>query len=212
MSTYLVARRVPERLASLAVLALAGAALARTPTPTLQVDFTAQSYPAVLVAAAAPVLIGVLAAVTVATRLGWLVQERSARACVLRLGEFTTVTLAAAAAAAICGARAEMVGVAVQNALVTQFATSVLALAIPGAAPALLTGAAATTLLLSSPGVENSVWVVSDGVADSADWIVVAALAPLAALSATIGGRWRPSTHGRLLIGDGRRRVARARR
>ena len=107
--------------------------------------------------------------------------------------------------------QAEMVGVAVQNALVTQFTTSVLALAIPGAAPALLTGAAATTRLLSSPGVENSVWVVSDGVADSADWIVVAALAPLAALSATIGGRWRPSTHGRLLIGDGRRRVARAR-
>lgn len=77
--TQLRARRVPQRLTAVMAVGLGGAAVAQLPAPSLHVGIEAAGYPAVLVGALVPVLVGTVAVAPVSTSLTWLVGCRDGR-------------------------------------------------------------------------------------------------------------------------------------
>lgn len=193
--TYLRARCLPLRLAALAVTALLGATIARAPAPAVRVDLEAATYPAVLVGALVPVLIGALAVAPAPVRLGWLTAAPTPRAWILRSVEFTLVITAACAAAAICGAPAQLGVAAVQNALVTMVAAGAFALLVGAGAATAVVGTAAVLMLLASPGMAGELWIVIDTQPDGADWLALGTLALIAAaLMITVRTRGRPAS------------------
>lgn len=177
LATYLRAQRVPQRLVAIAVTAVLGAAIARAPAPAVRVDLEAASYPAVLIGALVPVLIGVLATAPAPVRLRWLTAAPTSRVRWLRATQLVLVTAVASAAAAFCGAPARLVGAAVQNALVTLFVAELLAVLIGSGVATAMAGAAAVVMLLVSPGLAGQPWVVIDTQADVVDWLLLLALA-----------------------------------
>ncbi len=180
VATYLRARRLPQRLAALAVTGLLGAAIAQVPVPTVRVDLAATSYPAVLAGALVPVLIGVLAVTPAPVRLRWLTAVSTGRVRLLRAVELTVVTVAASLAAVLCGVTAGLGAAAVQNALVTLCGALVFAVAIGAGAATAVTGAGAVVLLLASPRLADTAWVVVDMQPDTADWLMIGVLAGIA--------------------------------
>jgi hypothetical protein len=178
--TYLRARRVPQRLLAVAAVTAAGAALASLPAPAVRVDLDAAAYPAVLVGALAPVLVGAVCAAPAPTRLGWLTEIADPRARLLALVELAIILAAATAAAAVCGLRAGLPAAAVQNALVTALLAIAVTPVLGAAAATALVGAAAVALLLASPGLSPAPWILIDTLPDAADWYVVGGLTPFA--------------------------------
>lgn len=158
------------------VVAVVGAFAARVPAPSLRVDLESASYPAVVVGAVVPVVVGALAAAPPGPRLGWLLGGRDRRAAALRVGELAAIAVASSLCAAVAGAPAGLTAAATQNALVTLFAAAVLTRLIGGgAAVAVVTAAAVTTLLAA--GAAGAGWAPVDGVADPVDWVASAILA-----------------------------------
>lgn len=180
VATYLRARRLPQRLAALAVTGLLGAVIAQVPVPTVRVDLEAASYPAVLAGALVPVLIGVLAAAPAPVRLRWLTAVATGQVLLLRAVELTMVIAAAGLAAALCGVTAGLGAAAVQNALVTLCVAVVLTVAIGAGAATAVAGAGTVVMLLTSPGLAGAAWVVVDMQPDAADWLVLGVLAGIA--------------------------------
>lgn len=190
-TTCLRARRVPQRVLALVISGAVCALVARVPVPSLSVDLgadpTAAGYPAVLVAAAAPVLLGVLVAAPAPTRLRWLTDAPAVRARLLALIEFVIVLSAALLAAVGVGVPADQVGVAVQNAAITGCAALATAVVLGQGPATALVGAGATMVLLASPTLPPAPWVLVDVVADPADWVAAGVLGTIALTAALTG-------------------------
>ena len=90
-ATYLRARCLPQRYVALGLVAALSVLVARVPMPAVRTDLDAASYPAVLVGAVAPVLIGALAVAPAPIRLRWLTTEGGRRLRVLRVLELMLV-------------------------------------------------------------------------------------------------------------------------
>lgn len=178
--TYLRARRVPQRMLAVTVVTAAGTALASLPAPAVRIDLDAAPYPAVLVGALAPVLVGVVCAAPAPTRLRWVTEVADPRAYLLALVELTIVLAAASAAAALCGFRADLSAAAVQNALITFLLVVTVSLALGAAAGSAAVGATAVAVLLVSPGLPPAWWVLVDTLPDGMDWWALVVLAPCA--------------------------------
>jgi hypothetical protein len=127
LTTYLRARRAPARVTALVLTGAVCALVARVPMPALSTDLDAAGYPAVLIASVGPVLLGVLAVAPAPTRLRWLTDTPGTRRRLLASVEFLIVVAMTSIAAAGVGLPADQVGVAVQNAALTGFGASVLA-------------------------------------------------------------------------------------
>lgn len=175
LRAYLLARRLPERLLAMVVLAVGGFGLGHLPTPSLRVDLEAVAYPAVLVGALVPVLVGVVAAYPVPERLTWLTAPARGRPRLLGLVESALVLAGAAGAGALSAVTASLAAAGAQNALMVAGVAAVLAIVL-GAGPAcVLVGAGGLVSLLTVPDVG-----IVDRTPDAADWVLVALLLPLA--------------------------------
>lgn len=158
------------------VVAGVGAFVARVPTPSLRVDLESATYPAVVVGAVVPVLLGALAAAPAGPQLAWLLNGRDRRATILRAVELAAIALVTSLSAAVAGAPAGVAGAAIQNGLVTLFTAVMLGRVLGGGVAVAVVTAAAVTALLTVGSV-GSAWLPVDGVADPVDWVVLACLA-----------------------------------
>lgn len=196
LTTYLRARRAPARVTALVLTGAVCALVARVPMPALSTDLDAAGYPAVLIASVGPVLLGVLAVAPAPTRLRWLTDTPGTRRRLLASVEFLIVVAMTSIAAAGVGLPADQVGVAVQNAALTGFGASVLAVPLGRGRATAVVGAGAIALLLTSPSLPPAAWVLIDTLADPADWWAVWVIGTIAAM-ATVLARPEPDARAR---------------
>lgn len=172
--TYLRARGLSQRTSAMAALVVGGLALGRLPTPALRADLEPAAYPAVLVGALVPVLVGVVAAVPVRARLTWLTAMPSGRARLLDVVDRLLVLACAAVAGGLSASTAGLTWAGVQNALVVAAVAAASTVVVRLGPACVLVGGAAVVSLLTAPDTG-----IVDRAADLADWMLLAVLVPL---------------------------------